>query len=78
MRKRTVRSGDVVTVELPFSEVCIHMGVAGKRHRVRVEGPGARHRRTAYILYDDGGEVPVTPGEAGIRTDTDGTYYIYE
>jgi hypothetical protein len=57
------RVGDTVTVELPYSEVCMHMGVAGQTRQVKVLTLGAQ------ILAVDGMpfSFPITHGEAGIR-----------
>jgi hypothetical protein len=54
--------GDEVTVELPYSEVNMHMRVAGQVRRVLV---GSDH---ATILSDDGTphSPPITHGEAGV------------
>ena len=40
--KRTLRPGDAITVELPHSEVCMHMGVAGRVMVVAVIEVGCR------------------------------------
>lgn len=55
--------GETVTVELPYSEVCCHMRVAGQVRQVQVLAGGAQ------ILNEDGSpfSFPVTHGEAGIR-----------
>lgn len=55
--------GQRVTVELPFSEVCMYMRVAGKRMDVVV------HEGYAQIVREDGSPWcgPITHGEAGVR-----------
>lgn len=55
--------GDTVSVELPYSEVCMHMRVAGKTMMVSVREHGAQ------LLNPDGSvfSFPITHGEAGIR-----------
>lgn len=65
-----VKPGDVVRLELPWSEVCMYMRVAGQERDVRVLEGGAQ------ILNEDGTRFsfPVTHGEAGIYTDADGLY----
>lgn len=53
---------DAVRVELPFSEVCMHMRVAGRTMWVAPVGTMAQ-------IYDDDGRkfsIPVTRGEAGL------------
>jgi hypothetical protein len=51
-------------VALPYSEVCMHMQVAGQLRPVLPCGQGM-----AWILNEDGStfSFPVTRGEAGIR-----------
>lgn len=63
--------GEIVTVELPFSEVCMHLRVAGKVHRVHILEHGAQ------ILDADGLPLSfaVLHGEAGIYSDAHGFYY---
>src|SRR5437764_280118 len=54
-----------VRLELPYSEVCMHMGVAGKEMWVRVCGESMNMAQ----LYDDQGRkfsAPITVGEAGV------------
>ena len=69
MMKR-LKPGDVVTLTLPWSEVCMYMNIAGKVRGVRVLETGAQ------ILNDDGTafSFPVTHGEAGIYQDAGGLY----
>lgn len=65
-----VKPGDVVRLELPWSEVCMHLKVAGQVRDVRVL------HTSAQILNEDGTpySFPVTHGEAGIYTDAEGLY----
>lgn len=55
--------GETVDVVLPYSEVCMHMRVAGKRMRVEVR------EHSAQIVREDGSPWcgPITHGEAGVR-----------
>jgi hypothetical protein len=71
--RRTVAIGDVVTVELPWSEVCMHMRVAGKRMNVQVLS-----HRSAQLLNDDGTpfSFPILAVEAGIYQDKDGLFVV--
>lgn len=82
-----VNVGDTVTVLLPYSEVCMHMRVAGRRMPVRLQAstyfngevvPGAAP--VAQILNASGTEYsfPVLYGEAGFYRDSDGRYYTSE
>ena len=65
-----VKSGEEIALRLPWSEVCMHLKVAGQVRNVRVLDTGAQ------ILNDDGTpySFPVTHGEAGIYTDAQGLY----
>lgn len=65
-----IKTGDVVRLKMPWSEVCMHLKVAGQVRNVRVLDTGAQ------ILNDDGTpySFPVTHGEAGIYTDAQGLY----
>lgn len=62
--------GDRVRVRLPYSEVCMHLHVAGLTRTVEVQEHGAQ------IIDDDGRpfSFPVTHGEAGIHRDAGGLY----
>lgn len=74
--RRFVQPGDVVRMEISFSEVCMHMQVAGEVMNVRFESPHGFPR--AQLLMDDGREfsAAITPGEAGFYFE-DGKYYCY-
>jgi hypothetical protein len=76
MPKRYVQPGDVVRLELPCSEVCMHMRVAETIRRVRVE-PGGRWGPSAQILNDSGTcfSIPILMSEAGFYRDGAGWYY---
>ena len=65
---RTLVIGSTYRLELPYSEVCMHMRVAGQTRNVRVLADGAQ------ILNDDMTpfSFPITWGEAGIGRDGDG------
>ena len=65
--------GDRIYVTLPFSEVCVHMGVADRGMEVEVREHSAQ-------LYKDGEpfSMAITWGEAGIFTDSaTGKPYTY-
>lgn len=57
-----------VAIELPYSEVCIHMKIAGQVHEVEL-GP--------YAMARIEGFPPVLAAEAGILADSGG-YYVPE
>jgi hypothetical protein len=83
--RQYVSVGDTVTVELPYSEVCMHMRVAGRRMPVRLQdaryfnGEPAPGSPVAQILTESGGEFsfPVLYGEAGFYRDETGRFYTY-
>ena len=67
--------GDTVRLELPYSEVCLHMKIAGAVYNVELLCyPGGLGM--AQVLAEDGRPfgAPVTPGEAGIYIDSGGFY----
>jgi hypothetical protein len=75
--KRIVRPGEPVEITIAWSEVCMHLGIAGQRRRVEIT-PGGMAQ-----IYAPNGQpfsLPVTPGEAGIYVDysTDPTTYYVE
>ncbi|HZF23999.1 MAG TPA: hypothetical protein VE030_11115 [Burkholderiales bacterium] len=76
MTRRFVAPGDVVRLEIPSSEVCMSMHVAGEVMNVRFQSPHSYPN--AQLLMDDGREfsAPITPGEAGFYYE-DGKYYCY-
>jgi hypothetical protein len=74
-----VRPGDRVRLELPHSEVCMHMQVAGKVMTVEVNGgelPDGRPWSSAQLLNDDGSHFscPIGIGEAGIYGSPEALY----
>jgi hypothetical protein len=71
-----VKVGDVIRLHLPYSEVCMHMRVAGKPMNVQIVEEG--NYPMAQLLHDNGYRFsfPILMGEAGIRTDGDGRHYV--
>lgn len=70
-----VRSGDVVTLKVAYSEVCAYMGVADQIMQVRLttgEYPMAQ-------LIRDGRDFssPILPSEAGLYGCASEGYYTY-
>lgn len=68
--------GDIAMIEIGYSEVCVHMRVAGKVMPVQV----TTGLHPAAQLLDASGKpysFPVTLGEAGIYTDSTGQPYAY-
>lgn len=67
---KRVSPGTIVSLTLPWSEVCMHLKVAGQTRPVEVLATGAQ------ILNEDGTKYsfPVTHGEAGIYSDAEGLY----
>lgn len=74
--KRFVQPGDVVRIEISFSEVAMYMHVAGEVMNVRFQSPYGYPN--AQLLLEDGRpfSAPITPGEAGFYCE-DGRYYCY-
>jgi len=69
--------GNRVRMELPFSEVCMHMQVAGKVMTVELLD---REYPMAQLFHDNGHEfsAPITCGEAGFYWDCQTrSYYCY-
>ena len=58
-----------IAIELPYSEVCIYMKVAGEVHQVELFMEGI------YPMARIAGYPPVLPAEAGILSDAEG-YYV--
>jgi hypothetical protein len=75
-RRIPIKPGDRVPLELPYSEVCMHMRVAGRVMDVQLtdgEYP------MAQLMNEDGSEfsLPVTTGEAGIYGTLRDGFYCY-
>jgi hypothetical protein len=67
--KRLLHPNQETILELPSSEVCLHLGVAGTRMRARLEPNGM-----VQLLDPAGRDVsfPITAAEAGLHHDQDG------
>lgn len=67
-----VKVGDTVNMEIAFSEVAMHMRVAGKVMPVKLVS-----ERMAQLLRPDGSDFsfPITMGEAGFYEDSRGIYF---
>ena len=71
----SIHPGEISRMELPYSEVCCAMGVAGREYDVElIERDG---RYAAQLIGVTGHRVsfPITYGEAGIFRDAAGFYY---
>ncbi len=83
-----MKEGETIMIELPFSEVAIHLGVAGKVRPVQIEvriyqDPDGGEKTVsplAQIKNQDGTDFsfPILLGEAGIFIDEHGHYYTYK
>jgi hypothetical protein len=62
--KRLINPNQETTLELPSSEVCLHLGVAGTRMRARLQLDGM-----VQLLDPAGRDVsfPITAAEAGLQ-----------
>jgi hypothetical protein len=65
---RRLEPGESVSIELPYSEVCIDMGIAGQVHQVELFMEGR------YPMARIEGYPSVLPAEAGILSDSRGHY----
>ena len=82
LRHRTVAPGRRVRIVAPFSEVCMHMRVAGQQmDAVLLERSDGDRRWYSAQLYQPGSATPfsfpITTGEAGIFDGEDGFYTYY-
>lgn len=75
---RYVRPGETARMLMPYSEVCMHLRVAGTIRDVRVE-PGGEHGPYAQILNGHGGpfSIGILMGEAGFYHDPAQGWYFY-
>lgn len=66
--------GDRIMTEVPYSEVCMHMRVAGTVMMVELLPAGL-----AQLYRTDGTKFsfPVTAGEAGLYRNAEGQWYGY-
>lgn len=74
MIKTYVKPGEYFETEMPYSEVCMHMRIAGKVMR----GELLDRQYPMVQLYDVDGRKyssPITTGEAGLYEDSEGYYY---
>jgi hypothetical protein len=69
--KHLIRPTEEFTTQLPFSEVCLHLRVAGTRMRARLEPD-----QMVQLLQPDGSpfSFPITAAEAGLETDGQGAW----
>ena len=69
MGKRPIHPNQETILELPYSEVCMHLRVAGTRMRARLQPNGM-----VQLLDPDGRDFsfPITAAEAGLHHDQDG------
>lgn len=74
----SIRPGEIAEIELPYSEVCMHMRIAGNTMRVQlVKSNTTPSYYFARILRDDDTDycAPINYGEAGIFRDSAGFYH---
>jgi hypothetical protein len=71
--KRLIRPTEEFTIQLPYSEVCMHLRVAGTRMHARLQP-----NRMVQLLQPDGTDFsfPITDSEAGLYTDEQGAWLI--
>jgi hypothetical protein len=68
-----IRPNQEITLRLPYSEVCMHLRVAGTRMRACLQPNGM-----VQLLDQDGREFsfPTTAAEAGLHHDHDGWHRV--
>lgn len=69
----SIRPGEYAQVEIAFSEVACHMGIAGKTMLVQLLPNGRMVQ--VYSADETPFSFPITYGEAGIYRDTAGFYH---
>ena len=76
MKNQYVTGGNIVELEFPYSEVCMHLRVAGRVMKVEVV-PQMTGRCVAQLLNDDGSNYSfsILMSEAGFYRDDRGYYY---
>ena len=73
--KRFAAIGERVQLELPYSEVCMHMRVAGKVMQAEIL-PSA-YSAQLYSLDGRPFSAPITTSEAGFYREAERFYYYY-
>ena len=81
-RRRVVKAGDRVRLLMPYSEVCMHMQVAGRVMTVELIGgtyAGGQTYIVAQLRNDDESafSAPIGTGEAGLYGSPCGEMYCY-
>ena len=73
-----IEPGECGSKVMPHSEVCMHISVAGHEMEFVLQDNGGKW--PSVQLYKDGHPYSssITPGEAGIFSRTDGTWYYYK
>jgi len=71
--KQLIHPNQETILELPYSEVCMHLRVAGTRMRARLVADGM-----VQLLDPEGREFsfPITAAEAGLQHDRDGWFSV--
>jgi hypothetical protein len=69
----SIRPGEYAQVEIGFSEVACHLGIAGKTMTVKLLDDGRMAQ--VYDANERKYSAPITYGEAGIYRDAAGFYH---
>jgi hypothetical protein len=71
--KRLIDPNQETTLQLPYSEVCMHLRVAGTRMRAQLQADGM-----VQLLEPSGRDFsfPITAAEAGLHHDQNGWYSV--
>ncbi len=79
MTKVYVKAGDKVQLECPYSEVCMHLGIAGKEMIVELLCTNMTNYHSVQLYKpetpDEKFSFPIGTGEAGLYLDWGGYYY---
>lgn len=67
-----IQVGEKGKKQMPYSEVCMHLGVAGQKLEFQL-----LTNRSVQLFREDGSflSFPILPGEAGLYQDDTGFYY---
>jgi hypothetical protein len=75
--KHYLSPGERVTIRAAYSEVCMHMRVAGTLMQVELlQSPQGYHSAQLYTMDGRMFSAPITTGEAGLYWE-EGRYYCY-
>lgn len=71
-----IQAGEIAELVMPASEVCLHMGITGRRMFGLVSDSGRSVQLIDAVTLELF-SIPILTSEAGIYTRSDGTMYTY-